>query len=53
LVIRKAEKAQLIKKLVSDFGDSLNQDSKNLTVGAGFMMKGFLEEHLCSDDRWE
>jgi hypothetical protein len=53
LAITKAEKAELIRKLVSGFGDALNQDRKNFMVSAGFVMKGFLEEHLCSDDRWE
>jgi hypothetical protein len=53
LVITKAEKAELVKRLVNGFGDALNQNNKNFIVGAGSLMKGFLEGHAASDDAWE
>lgn len=55
LVITRAEKAELIRRLLSGFGSGFDKDQKrkNFTVSAGLVMKGFLEGHRCSDDLWE
>lgn len=50
LVITKEEKSELVKKLVDGFGDAFHQEPKNFMVSAGWIMKGFLEEHAASDD---
>ena len=53
LVITKAEKVELIERLVSGFGDAFNQKQKYFMVSAGLVMKGFLDDHASSDDPWE
>ena len=53
LTITKTDRAELIEKLDRGFGGAFDQERKNFIVSAGLVMKGFLEEHACSDDPWQ
>jgi hypothetical protein len=53
LIITKAERAKLIRKITSEFGDKLKQDNQNYTVGAASMLKSYLEKDFkSSDEPW-
>jgi hypothetical protein len=54
LIITKAERAQLLKDLTTDFGSKLDQKGQNYTVGAASVLKAYLlKDFKASDDPWE
>jgi len=54
LIITKAEKAQLLDDIATDFGTKVEQPHPNYTVAAALVLKtGLLKDFKCSDEPWE
>lgn len=54
LIITKAERADLVDTLDTDFGDKLNQPNPKYLVGAASVLKAYLQKDFkASDDPWE
>ncbi len=53
MIITKEEKATLLESLTTHFGAKMDQKSQNFGVSAATVLRGFLNDHKCSDDPWE
>jgi hypothetical protein len=54
LIITKAERADLIKQIDTDFGSKLDEKGANYTVSAAWVLKkGLQKDFKCSDDPWD
>lgn len=53
LIITKAERAQLLCDITTDFGSKLDQKDTSFQVGAAIVLKASLQDFKASDDPWE
>jgi hypothetical protein len=54
LIITKEEKARLISRLDTAFGEKLEQNGPNYTVASAKVLKDYLNKDFkCSDEPWE